>query len=221
MDIAVGERANPYEQERAARIKRNRAVLHDLGLSTNLIDDAAAAAAKRNASSRKQAAAAKRATAAPEAAPPPERRSRRLQGGPAPPLDPTCGGGEEGGDGDEGQRRLRAARAAASARLAAATDDAGLTEHNLHRVRTMTDKALQTRIWKIQRVDKLRSFIQVRRQGGAGSYLVQAPEARRPGWACMTTEGQVGPALRSAACRCWRRAARRSWRRRRQGRCRR
>lgn len=36
-----------------------------------------------------------------------------------------------------------------------------LDEHNLYRIRTMSEKALQRRIHTIQRCDKLQSFTQV------------------------------------------------------------
>jgi hypothetical protein len=44
---------------------------------------------------------------------------------------------------------------------ASCDSDPGLDAHNIMRVRSMSDRALQTRIWKIQRVDKLQSFIKV------------------------------------------------------------
>ncbi|KAL4447712.1 hypothetical protein ABPG75_004931 [Micractinium tetrahymenae] len=51
-----------------------------------------------------------------------------------------------------------------------------LDEHNLMRIRSMSEKALRTRIWRIQRVDKLRSFIQML---DACSMAELAAEARR------------------------------------------
>ena len=49
------------------------------------------------------------------------------------------------------------------------SDSAALDEHNLHRIRTMSEPALLRRIFKIQRCDKLVSFIQVIQQGNWSS----------------------------------------------------
>lgn len=44
-----------------------------------------------------------------------------------------------------------------------------LDQHNLMRIKTMSEKALRTRIWKIRREDKLHSFVKVRgREGEQG-----------------------------------------------------
>lgn len=46
--------------------------------------------------------------------------------------------------------------------LEAGGGDPSIDSHNLMRIRSMSEKALRTRIWKITRVDKLHSFVQVR-----------------------------------------------------------
>jgi hypothetical protein len=46
----------------------------------------------------------------------------------------------------------------------------GLDEHNLHRINTMSEAALQRRIYKIQRCDKLQSFVEVSMLAGQVTY---------------------------------------------------
>lgn len=46
--------------------------------------------------------------------------------------------------------------------LEAGGGDPSIDSHNLMRIRSMSEKALRTRIWKITRVDKLHSFVLVR-----------------------------------------------------------
>lgn len=98
-------------------------------------------------------------------------------------------------------------------------DDPGLDAHNVMRVKSMSDRALQTRIWKIRRVDKLQSFIKV-------------PPSRvmprcQPVSRALCRSPRVSAAapiprlhIASPRTRSWTAAARRSWRQRRGTLCR-
>ena len=127
-------------------------------------------------------------------------------------------------------------RSHAAVRGRAATMPECLASHHpcttrLSDCRSMSDRALQTRIWKIRRADKLHSFIKVWRGGCRSCCLVRAwgaPYALRhahnvpcvglsmprDAWAGHFP-GSSGARTCRLPLRCWRRAGRKSLRRRR------
>ncbi|KAI3432402.1 hypothetical protein D9Q98_003958 [Chlorella vulgaris] len=146
------------EKQRALRIVENNSRLQELGLLQSRSLECAFGAAEREVSRRPRgtAAAAAAATSA-DATRPTEaaRRSRRLQGANT----------ENDGIHTSAHSRVEVtARRVVPpdlAALVAAGDDEKMDRYNIMRVHSMSDKALKTRIHRIQRVDKLISFIKV------------------------------------------------------------
>ncbi|GAB4821289.1 hypothetical protein N2152v2_008335 [Parachlorella kessleri] len=137
-----------YEEQREQRIERNRLVLAELGLLNNPI--CGTAQQKGRGGGRKEPPRPQR-TAAAAAATEGVRKSRRLQQQEAElpeALIPTS-------DAVEGSGANRSCK----------------------RVLTMSDRALQTRIWKIRRIDKLQSFVKVLEAHGKTELAAEATQA--------------------------------------------
>ncbi|KAL4424400.1 hypothetical protein ABPG77_005643 [Micractinium sp. CCAP 211/92] len=170
--------ANPYEEERRQRILRNQAVLQNLGL----VEHPLGARAAQQPQQRRAAERQQCEPAAAEAAEP-KRRSRRLRGEHVElpslqrfadeqentPAHPLC-------------RAVREVVRDGGGGISSRCNHAGeeqLDQHNLMRIRSMSEKALRTRIWRIQRVDKLRSFIQMLEACGMAALAAEARRALR------------------------------------------
>ncbi|EFN52271.1 expressed protein [Chlorella variabilis] len=171
---------NEYEEARRRRMLRNEAVLQQLGLLENPMSGAAeqqrsqAAEQRRAARQWRQAAPAAPAGEQQVAAEPP-RRSRRLQG------EGAENAGANWGARPSEREQPRCARVWQPVQVDLAALEGGgsqeLHAHNVMRVRSMSDRALQTRIWKIRRADKLHSFIKVLEACGKEELAAEAQQA--------------------------------------------
>ena len=90
-----------------------------------------------------------------------------------------------------------------------------MDEHNLYRIRTMSESALRRRIYTIQRCDKLQSYVQVSALRPCISYLFSTP--RLLSWSQPhTVSAAHATKLKGVrpSCHCCPEVAWRSWRRR-------
>ncbi|KAL6785202.1 hypothetical protein ACKKBG_A02860 [Auxenochlorella protothecoides x Auxenochlorella symbiontica] len=137
---------NEYERQRLARIERNDKLLKELGIQRCHTT----VAARPPKSTRPRVK--------PDNLPDeggPRRRSRRLQGSEADLGDDVTGQSQLAPKSMDHRGGVKAYRPPP------AMDESALDAHNVHRFRTMSHAALQKRIWKIRRPEKLRSFINV------------------------------------------------------------
>ena len=187
----VSSKLNPYEQQREDRIKRNTEVLLQMGILTAALAYKEAVIRSTGHAASDKASKRKKCTPSePRVSAEPTRRSSRLRGDAAALPAMPCPEAHRHGSAPSvacqtlrsmclaalwlhalpsahafqsahADQVLRKQRLPGHRRVRSVPTTTQLDEHNLYRIRTMSEKALQRRIHTIQRCDKLQSFTQV------------------------------------------------------------